>query len=237
MDPEVESAVGLSSLRDLPRRILEPLLVGAVEVTLPAGSVSTREGELVRHVELVVTGAVRLFVVAPDGRTMTVRYCRAGAIIGAVSLFTPQYATPVTTQALVDSRLLKLHTATVRRAASRDVSVAGVFLQELSQRVMSFIYEIPGSAFATVRQRVARHLLDLSLGPAVVQQQAGEWRRELAVRQSQQELADAVGTVREVVVRVLRELRNEGIVETGRDRIVIIDPARLAREVEWNRSS
>jgi CRP/FNR family transcriptional regulator len=168
---------------------------------------------------------------------MTVRYCRAGAIIGAVSLFTPQYATPVTTQALVDSRLLKLHTATVRRAASRDVSVAGVFLQELSQRVMSFIYEIPGSAFATVRQRVARHLLDLSLGPAVVQQQAGEWRRELAVRQSQQELADAVGTVREVVVRVLRELRNEGIVETGRDRIVIIDPARLAREVEWNRSS
>jgi CRP/FNR family transcriptional regulator len=57
------------------------------------------------------------------------------------------------------------------------------------------------------------------------------------VRQSQQELADAVGTVREVVVRVLRDLRTERIVETGRDRIVIVDPARLARELEWNRSS
>ncbi|HSE71092.1 MAG TPA: Crp/Fnr family transcriptional regulator [Nocardioidaceae bacterium] len=237
MDPEVESALALSSLRDLPRRILEPLLGGAVETTLPAGSVSTREGELVRHVELVVTGAVRLFVVAPDGRTMTVRYCRAGALIGAVSLFTPRYATPVTTQALVDSRLLKMHAATVRRAAARDVSVAGAFLQELSERVMSLVYEIPESAFATVRQRVARHLLDLSLGPAVVQQPDAGKPHELVVRQSQQELADAVGTVREVVVRVLRELRTEGIVETGRDRIVIIDPARLAREVEWNRSS
>jgi CRP/FNR family transcriptional regulator, cyclic AMP receptor protein len=54
---------------------------------------------------------------------------------------------------------------------------------------------------------------------------------------SQQELADAVGTVREVVVRVLRELRQEGVVRTERDRMVIIDPARLIQEQGWNPGS
>ncbi|RYP81985.1 Crp/Fnr family transcriptional regulator [Nocardioides guangzhouensis] len=235
MDPRVESALGLSNLRDLPQQALEPILDRAVEVTLPAGSVSTREGELVRHIDLLMTGAVRLFVVAPDGRTMTVRYCRAGAIIGAVSLFAPEYSTPVTTQALVDSGLLKLHAAAVIRAASADVRVANAFLRELGERVMGFIYEIPGSAFTTVRQRVARHLLDLCLGldqPPRLHRPEGR-----VVRQSQHDLADAVGTTREVVVRVLRELRAEGIIQTGRERIVITDPVRLAREVEWNTSS
>jgi CRP/FNR family transcriptional regulator len=87
---------------------------------------------------------------------------------------------------------------------------------------MSFITEIPGSAFGTVRQRVARHLLDLAsttqAGPALV------------VTISQQELADAVGSVREVVVRVLRELREEGYVETGHDGITLLDPQQLSAE-------
>ena len=237
VDPQIESALELSNLRDVPPEVLESILSTAVEVTLPAGSVRTREGERARHVELVVTGALRLFVVASDGRTMTVRYCRAGAIIGAVSLFAPEYATPVTTQALVDSRLLKMPAATVTRAASRDVRVAGAFLRELGERVMGFIYEIPGNAFATVRQRVARHLLDLCLGQEVGRLPDLQRPGELVVSQSQQDLADAVGTAREVVVRVLRELREEGVIRTGRNRIVIADPAGLAREVEWNRSS
>jgi len=46
-----------------------------------------------------------------------------------------------------------------------------------------------------------------------------------------------VGTVREVIVRVLRELRQGGVVRTERDRIVIIDPARLIAEQAWNPGS
>jgi CRP/FNR family transcriptional regulator, cyclic AMP receptor protein len=134
---------------------------------------------------------VRVFVTALDGRTMTIRYCRPGALIGAA----------------------------------------------VSERVLSFVWELSGSAFATVRQRVARHLLDLAServrGPAAEQRSGSE----LVVKVSQRELAEAVGTAREVVVRVLRELRQEGVVRTGRDQIVIADPARLIQEYGWNPSS
>jgi CRP/FNR family transcriptional regulator len=47
---------------------------------------------------------------------------------------------------------------------------------------------------------------------------------------SQQELADATGSVREVVARALRDLRAAGIVATTADSVVILDPARLYAE-------
>ena len=50
----------------------------------------------------------------------------------------------------------------------------------------------------------------------------------------------ATGTVREVVVRVLRELRQEGVVHTGPHGITIVDPERLfgaAQAQRWNEGS
>jgi CRP/FNR family cyclic AMP-dependent transcriptional regulator len=84
---------------------------------------------------------------------------------------------------------------------------------------------------------VARHLLDLASAGAQEGTSGRGPGQELAARVSQQELADAVGTVREVVVRVLRELRTDGVVRTERDRIVLLDPDRLIQEQGWNPGS
>lgn len=149
------------------------------------------------------------------------RYCRRGALIGVVSLFASPFSLPATIQAVTEADVIVLRASVVRRAAEREVRVARALLGELSERVLAFIAEIP-TAFAPVRQRVARHLLDL----------ASETQRgpELRVAIGQQKLADAVGTVREVVVKALRELREDGVLRTGREGIVILDPERLAAE-------
>jgi CRP/FNR family transcriptional regulator len=233
VDADVRAAVMKSHLHPLTTEVLESLMAGAVRSTIHAGSVTHREGEPAPNLELVISGVVRVFVTAPDGRTMTVRYCRPGALIGAVSLFATSFTMPAAAQALVDAELLKMSPVIVRYVVARDTRVAQAFLSELSERVVSFVDEIPGNTFATIRQRVARHLLDLAA-------QRGQGRHtgtDIVVPVSQRELADAVGTVREVVVRVLRELRNEGVVRTERDQIVILDPARLVPSKGWNASS
>lgn len=193
------------------------------------------EGDHTPHLELVVSGVVRVFITAPDGRTMTIRYCRPGALLGAMSLFAARFAMPASTQALLDVELLRISPAVARDMAG-EPPVAHMLLRELSERARSFVHEIPGGAFATVRQRVARHLLDLA--SERVRRRAGRSLRErdLIVPVSQQELAEAVGTVREVVVRVLRELREDGLVRTERGRIILLDPVRLIEE-EWNPGS
>jgi CRP/FNR family transcriptional regulator, cyclic AMP receptor protein len=219
IDEDVRAAIAASHLRDLPLELIGSLLAEARRVEIPAGATIHREGEMEPHLELVVGGLVRVHVSAPDGRTMTVRYCRRGALIGAPTLYAVGVERPFAIQALSDAELLRLRPAIVRGLADRDLRVARALLGETSERVLSFVAELSGAAFATVRQRLARHLLDLAS-----ERQRGP---ELIAPLTQQELADAIGTVREVVVRVLRELRQEGVVGTGRHGITIHDPERL----------
>ena len=230
MYPDFRDAVDASHLHDLPPEVLDELLEGAVQSKVAAGSVAHRALEADQYLQLVITGVIRVFVTAPDGRTMTIRYCRSGELLGAMSLFSDEFTEPATKQALVDTQLLTLSPPTVRALAQRDLRVARALLIELSERARNFVNEIPGTAFATVRQRVARQLLDL----ASTHQQDSDPNGELAVRITQQDLAEAVGTVREVVVRTLRQLRDAGVVRTERDRIVLLDPAQLTEEVKWN---
>lgn len=225
---EIRAAIATSHLRSLPAETLAALAVDASRLHIPSGSTIHRVGDTAAHLELVVSGMLRVHVSAPDGRTMTVRYCRPGSLIGVVSLFASPFSLPATIQAVTDTDLLAFRPSLVQRAADRDARVARALLDELSERVLSFIVEIPGSAFATVRERVARHLLDLASG--------GRSGSQLVAAIGQQDLADAVGSVREVVVRTLRELRQAGLLETRRDGIVLLDPERLLHEAYTGRA-
>jgi CRP/FNR family transcriptional regulator, cyclic AMP receptor protein len=222
LDDRARAAVEASHLRSLPPDVVARLVADATRLSIPAGSTIHREGERSGHFEIVISGLVRAYVTAPDGRTMTVRYCRPGAIIGAVSLFASSFSLPATVQTVTDTELLALRPSVVRRAAEQDARVGRALLDELSERVLSFIAEIPGGSFTTVRQRVARHLLDLAS-----ERQEGS---VLVAAIGQQDLADAVGSPREVVVRALRQLRQQGVIETHRGAIVLLDPDRLAGE-------
>ena len=81
MDADVRSALVASHLGGLPDEVVGTLLTGAVRVRVDQGSVLHWEGDTNSHLYLVVRGIVRVFVTGPDGRTMTVRYCRPGALL------------------------------------------------------------------------------------------------------------------------------------------------------------
>jgi CRP/FNR family transcriptional regulator len=95
-------------------------------------------------------------------------------------------------------------------------------------RLYDVLEELAGNTFASVRQRVARHLLDLAASRPAASDQ-------LTVSVSQQDLANSVGSVREVVARVLADLRTEHLVSTSPGRVEILDPVRMSREL-WSRA-
>jgi PAS domain S-box-containing protein len=106
------------------------------------------------------------------------------------------------------------------RLVETDANVARAVLAELSRRLEDVYATVADAAFGTVREKVARHLLALS-GDG----RPGE-RRIAPI--TQQELADGVGTMREVAARALRDLRRDGIIRTAPGSIEILDSARLA---------
>jgi CRP/FNR family cyclic AMP-dependent transcriptional regulator len=197
------------------------LLADAVRVDVPGGSVLYRDREASR-MGVVAAGLIRVYLTSAEGRQLTVRYAREGDVIGtAVAVAGP---IAVSVQAITDTALLIVNVDAVRALGRADAGFAWAVAEEVGRRLNEVLEAFAGAAFGTVRQRLARHLLDLA-----AEQQHGNL---LVAPVSQQELADAVGSVREVVTRALREMRDEGLVDTTRQGIVLLDPARLSAQVE-----
>ena len=218
-DCETEDALAHSFLAELPAEVISELRVGGERADYPAGTTVYQPGSQPRAA-LVVRGLLRVFLASLEGRQVTVRYARPGDVLGIAVLVGGPVSVGV--QAVEPSGLYRLSSRTLLAAARRDARVSWAIAGELNRRLYDTLEQTAVNAFGSVRQRVAAHLLDL----ASAQQESAR----PAARVSQQELADAVGSVREVVARVLRELRVAGVIATAADRIVILDATRLYAE-------
>lgn len=217
LDGLVKAGLTGGFLARLPGDAAERLASDGIRIDLPASSVVYRD-EGLPHAIVVVIGLLRLYMTSAEGRQVTVRYARSGDVLGlAMVLGGPA---PVSIQALTDAYVLAVRTETLRSLVASDPVVARVCAEEMAGHLFQAFDEVADQAFLTVHQRVARHLLDLA------QPQAGR----LAARLSQQQLADAVGSVREVVTRVLAQMRTDRLISTSRDEIVLLDPVRIAGE-------
>jgi CRP/FNR family transcriptional regulator len=220
VDREVDAVLARSFLAELPAELVGELLAQGERADYPAGTTVYRAGDD-PQAALVVRGLIRVYLSSPGGRQVTVRYARPGDVLGIAVLVGGPASTGV--QMVEPSSVFRISARVLTAAARRDPRVSWAIAEELNRRLYEVLEQTGVNAFGSVRQRVAAHLLDLASG-----RQHPHGR--LVARVSQQELAEAAGSVREVVARVLRDLRAAGIVATAADSIVIIDPARLYAE-------
>src|SRR5215216_7731686 len=212
-----------SFLGKLPPELVDELLAEGERTDYPAGSIIYREGEAPRAV-LVIEGLLRVYMTSAEGRQVTVRYARDADVLGVAVLVGGPVNVAV--QALAPSSLFRINARILTQAARQDARVAWAVAEELNRRLYDTLQQTAINAFGSVRQRVAAHPLDL----ASAQQRP---RGPLVAKVKQQELADAVGSSREVVARVLRELRLEGLVATGSDKIDVLDADGLQAQ-RWS---
>src|SRR3954469_18162914 len=217
VDRDVDDALSQSFLADLPPELVGRLRTDGERADYPAGTTVYRAGDDPRAA-LVVQGLIRVFLSSPEGRQVTVRYARPGDVLGIAVLVGGPADTSV--QTVEPSSVFRISARTLTAAARHDPRVSWAIAEELNRRLYDALAQTAVNAFGSVRQRIAAHLLDLASDG-----QRPHGRLEAHV--SQQELADAAGSVREVVARALRDLRTAGVVATTAESVVILDPARL----------
>jgi CRP/FNR family transcriptional regulator len=220
VDRDVDDALAQSFLAGLPAELAGKLRAEGERADYPAGTTVYRAGDDPRAA-VVVRGLLRVFLSSSGGRQVTVRYARPGDVLGIAVLVGGPGNFGV--QAVESSSVFRISAGTLTAAARHDARVSWAIAEELNRRLFEVLEQTAVNTFGSVRQRVAAHLLDL----ASDRQRPGG---RLVARVSQQELADATGSVREVVARALRDLRVAGIVATAADSVVILDPARLYAE-------
>jgi CRP/FNR family transcriptional regulator, cyclic AMP receptor protein len=203
-----------SYLARLPHEVRQAMLADAFVVNVPAGN-AVYEAYGPPRMALLHSGQARVKVVSPAGRSVTIRYAGPGQVIGLPSVL--GNGAPVGADAIIDCEVSMFNVTTVRRAAIADARVSWLFAQQASQILFEVVDFLGGNLFDSVQQRVSRHLLDLaSNSPA-----------GLIVEVDQHEIADAIGSVREVVARALRRLREDGLIGRTPQGITLLEPSRL----------
>jgi CRP/FNR family transcriptional regulator len=167
----------------------------------------------------VVEGMVRLVIRASDGREAVLNTGGAGYVYDLHTLFggLPPMKVERNIVAVDRATIVHLDRATVLRVASRNTTVVMQLMERLFRSAALVTNSAAEYAFMSVRQRLATHLL------AAATEEGGR----LTVHATQQQLASSVGSVREVVARILRDLRTDGLIAVTRGRVAILDRDRL----------
>jgi CRP-like cAMP-binding protein len=205
----------LSLLSEVNRR---RLLEGSTRAVFPAGSIASHpEGPLASF--LLERGLARAYSSVPDGRQATVTFFHARDLVGGITLIgrPPR----IYVQAVVDSTMATLDVATVRNLAMTEIEVTIAIATHMAARIRSAFQLIAVRSLGSIRERLAYDLLDRACRTQLV---VGR----LEVRATHADLADSIGSSREVVSRALRDLRAAKIVETTPGMVRVIDPLHLA---------
>jgi CRP-like cAMP-binding protein len=204
----------------LPATALAALAHHAVERRFDAGQLMYAAGSTPVGLLVILDGRVRV-VRGRTGRQCLVHEEGAGGALGEVPVFGGG-TYPATAIAAEPTHCLLLLTEPLRVAARTSPETGLIFLQRLGHRTRQLVDRIEALASRGVNARLAELLL--------ARQRSMDSRLPLHLGRTQTEVAEQLGTVREVLVRALRQFRQSGIIEAaGRGRYLIRNqPALVA---------
>jgi len=192
---------------------LERLLAESQLLRVPAGSAIFDADQPCRGFPLVLEGAVRVVMNAPNGREILLYRVDPGQgciLSGGCLLGHSDYA--------------------ARGIAEEDVTLLSLPPAEFQSLLLGhepfrrFVFGMYGERLAevmTLVEEVAFRRLDERLAQLLI-------HRGPVIEATHQSLADELGSVREIVSRLLRSFETRGWVKLERERVTVTDPKGLA---------
>lgn len=176
-----------------------------------------RLGQGISGAYLVLEGRLRIYSVFPDGNEATLYTIEAGetCVLALNSLFN-DLLYPAWVEAETRTRVAVVPGPLFRQLFAQEPSVQDLTVRALSTLVFRLMEELGQVHGLNTRQRLANLLL-------VRASAQGE------LRMTQQQLAQHLGTRREVVARFLLEFAEQGYLKTGRGQLTLLDNAALRK--------
>jgi CRP-like cAMP-binding protein len=206
---------------------LDAVLSEARSARYAKNSAVFEQGEDAHSFFVLLHGHVRASKMTPAGQQIVIRYVAPGEMFGvATTIGLTKY--PATATAVDDSVVLAWPSAAWARLAARFPALATNTLQTVGGRLQETNTRVVEMSTQQVERRVAHALLRLA-------KQAGrkvEQGVEIDFPISRQDIAEMTGTTLHTVSRVMSAWEQAGLVDGGRQRIVVKDPHALIRIAE-----
>lgn len=180
---------------------------------LPAGTQLFAERQPCQGFPLLLDGSIKVVKSTPAGREMLLYRVEPGGscIITSSCLLghTPYSARGVAETPLT---LLVLPAPLFDQLVAECAPFRDFVFHLFSDRIAELMQLVEEVAFARLDQRLAKLLLA---------------RQEDVLNVTHQQLAEELGSVREIVSRLLKGFASQGLVALGREQLTLLDKARL----------
>jgi len=195
--------------KNAPPRVVGDLLDASRGASIPAGSQIYREGDACSAIAFVLSGDIRVYKVGQTGREITLYEIGPGetCILNASCILSGQ-AYPAYAVAVSDVNVVLVPSAVFRRTVSDDESLRSFVFTLLSQRLSGVMELVEEVAFRRMDERLSDYLIEKS--------------ENSRLETTHQRIANDLGTSREVVSRLLKDLERRGQIGLSRNAITLL---------------
>ena len=190
----------------------------AVPRKFSAGEIVFSEGDVCSGMYVVESGHIRIFKTSAGGREQVLSIDGPGGSVAELPVFDGGNY-PASVSAAEDSTLLFIGKQDFHALCVAHPQVALKVLRVVGARLRKLVGIIEELSFTTIRQRLITALLRLAESEG--KQTASGIEFQLPA--SHQELANQLGTVRELISRNLMRLQAEGLLDVDARQIVVKD--------------
>ncbi|MGH8796585.1 MAG: Crp/Fnr family transcriptional regulator [Caldimonas sp.] len=195
----------------LPRALLDAIAAHGGVRKYPAQAILINEGDSSDSLYIVLSGQLRVYASSENGREVVLAEHGPGEYLGELSLDGAKRS--VSVKALEPTTCCVVPGAQLREFLAGNPEFALHLMEKLIRMVRRLTEQVKSLALQDVYGRIARVLMELS-------DESGE-ERIVRFKLTQQDIADRVGSSREMVNRVMKELTAGGYVALREGRHVI----------------
>jgi CRP/FNR family transcriptional regulator len=181
------------------------------------------EGQVAFGIFCLRSGRVKISRASGGGKTHLLRIQTPGALLGLEDLFAGDVHN-TTAEMIDEGTACFVHRAAVMEIFQHQPQAARAIASELAQIARRSERERTELTLGTVREKVARVLLDLARSHGAPERPG--IRIDLPL--TREEIAEMAGTAVETTIRQISAFRDEGLLAPSREALLILDAAGLA---------
>ncbi len=208
-------------LRGVDEGALTRLAESAVWKIYPPDAVVFWEGEVESNLYFLQYGSLKVLKSSPNGREQVLRFIAAGEVFNEIGVLAKK-PNPATALALEESGIWLIPRHALDGIVMEYPHVAMQIIENMADKIIGLVTLAADLSLKTVEARFAKLLLESAEGDFI------ERRRWT----NQTELAARLGTVPDVLSRVIRELTKAGLIEMDKQQIRILDPVALSARAQ-----